>query len=53
EIQKLCHHCQAHNPAPQQFKFSLKDDREFNFEILVDVMYLSGKPVLHVIDSAT
>ncbi|KAF1934529.1 hypothetical protein EJ02DRAFT_471813, partial [Clathrospora elynae] len=31
----------------------LKDDQEFNFEILVDVMYLSGKPVLHVIDSAT
>lgn len=53
EIQKLCHHCQAHDPAPRRFKFSLKDDREFNFEILVDVMYLGGKPVLHVIDSAT
>ena len=53
EIQKLCHHCQAHDPAPRRFKFSLKDDREFNSEIVVDVMYLSGKPVLHVIDSAT
>ncbi|EDU46201.1 conserved hypothetical protein [Pyrenophora tritici-repentis Pt-1C-BFP] len=53
EIQTFCHHCQAHDPAPRRFKFRLKDDREFNFEILVDVMYLSGKPVLHVIDSAT
>ncbi|KAF1936186.1 hypothetical protein EJ02DRAFT_438705 [Clathrospora elynae] len=26
EIQKLCHHCQAHDPAPRRFKFSLKDD---------------------------
>ena len=53
EIQKFCHHCQTHDLAPRRFKFRLKDDREFNFEILVDVMYLSGKPVLHVIDSAT
>ena len=53
EIQRFCHQCQAHDPAPRRFKFKLKDDREFNFEILVDVMYLSRKPVLHVIDSAT
>ena len=53
QIQKFCHHCQAHDPMPRRFKFRLKDDREFNFEILVDVVYLSGKPVLHVIDSAT
>ncbi|KAF1935267.1 hypothetical protein EJ02DRAFT_507147 [Clathrospora elynae] len=51
EIQKLCHHCQAHDPAPQRFKFSLKDDQEFNFKIVVDVMYLSGKPVLHFLPS--
>lgn len=53
EIQRFCHQCQVHDPAPRRFKFKLKDDHEFNFEILVDVMYLSGKPVLHVIDSAT
>jgi hypothetical protein len=53
EIKRFCHHCQAHDPAPRRFKFTLKDDREFNHEILVDVMYLDGKPVLHVIDSAT
>lgn len=53
EIEKFCHYCQAHDLAPQRFKFRLRDDQEFNFEILVDVMYLSGKPVLHVIDSAT
>lgn len=52
-ITKFCHHCQTHAPAPQRFKFTLKDDREFNYEIFVDVFYLDGQPVLHVVDSAT
>jgi hypothetical protein len=39
--------------APGRFKFTLKDDFEFNFEIIVDVMYIDGKPVLHIVDTAT
>jgi len=42
-----------HGQAPRRFKFTLKDDHEFNYEILVDVMYLGGKPVLHIVDSST
>ncbi|KAF7579221.1 hypothetical protein PtrM4_034610 [Pyrenophora tritici-repentis] len=53
EVTKFCHHCQLHSSAPRRFKFTLKDDHHFNYEILVDVMYLSGKPVLHVVDSST
>ena len=53
DIKKFCHQCQVHDPAPRRFKFTLKDDRNFNYEIFVDVMYLDGKPVLHVVDSAT
>ncbi|KAF2023536.1 hypothetical protein EK21DRAFT_118683, partial [Setomelanomma holmii] len=53
EVTKFCHHCQLHSSAPRQFKFTLKDDHHFNYEILVDVMYLSSKPVLHVVDSST
>ncbi|KAF1972351.1 hypothetical protein BU23DRAFT_580957 [Bimuria novae-zelandiae CBS 107.79] len=34
--------------APRRFKFTLKDDYYFNYEILVDVMYLRSKPILHV-----
>jgi hypothetical protein len=36
--------------SPGRFKFSLKDDYEFNYSIVIDVMYLDGKPVFHVID---
>jgi hypothetical protein len=30
----------------KRFKFILKDDYNFNFEIIIDVMYLNGKLVL-------
>jgi hypothetical protein len=36
-----------------RFKFTLKDDYEFNYSITIDVMYLDRKPVLQVVDSAT
>ena len=38
--------------TPGRFKFNLKDDYNFNFEVIIDVMYLDGKPVLQVVDTA-
>ena len=38
---------------PGRFKFTLRDDMEFNYQVLVDVMFINGKPILHVIDAAT
>ncbi|KAF1936978.1 hypothetical protein EJ02DRAFT_357822, partial [Clathrospora elynae] len=34
EITRFCHHCQLNSSAPRRFKFTLKDDRYFNYEIL-------------------
>ncbi|KAK1990965.1 hypothetical protein LX36DRAFT_695013 [Colletotrichum falcatum] len=54
EITKFCHHYQLNSKAPGRFKFTLKDNHEFNHEIYVDVVYLnSNQPTLHVVDSAT
>jgi hypothetical protein len=39
--------------SPGRFKFTLRDDYNFNFEVIIDVMYLDGKPVLQVVDAAT
>jgi hypothetical protein len=39
--------------SPGRFKFTLKDDYEFNYSVVIDILYLEGKPVLQVIDSAT
>lgn len=53
EIQKFCSECQSHDPVPRRFKFTLKDEHEFNYEVIVDVVYLNGQNVLHVIDAST
>jgi hypothetical protein len=52
-LTKFCHHCQMKGRSPGRFKFTLKDDYEFNYSVIVDILYLEGKPVLQVIDAAT
>ncbi|KAI1003561.1 hypothetical protein K3495_g4649 [Podosphaera aphanis] len=41
------------NAAPRRFKFTLKDDQEFNYEVIVDVIKLGDKNALHFVDYAT
>src|SRR5262249_19255990 len=31
----------------------IKDDCQFNYEVIIDIVQINGRPVLHVIDSAT
>lgn len=54
-ITELCHLCQKHSTAPGRFKFTIRnsDAIQFNHTILVDIMYIDGAPVLHVVDDAT
>jgi hypothetical protein len=53
QIAKFCHFCQSHGSAPQRFKFSIKDESYFNYEVIIDIVQISGKNVLHVIDADT
>ena len=50
---QTCYHCQINAKAPDRFKFTLNDEIEFKCEIVIDIMYIGGKPVLHVVDTAT
>jgi hypothetical protein len=52
-ITKYCSHCQKHSKSPGRFKFTLSDDVNFIYCIIVDVMYIDGKPLIHVVDQAT
>ena len=36
-----------------RFKFTLKDNYKFNYIVIIDIIYLDGKPVLQVVDSLT
>lgn len=49
----ICHHCQLNAKAPGRFKFAIKDDYEFNHEIIVDICHIDSQPVLHIVDTAT
>jgi hypothetical protein len=52
-LAKYCHFCQKHGRSPGRFRFTLRDDVEFNYNIIVDIMYISASPILHVVDEAT
>ncbi|KAM3447185.1 hypothetical protein MY3296_008958 [Beauveria thailandica] len=53
KINEICHDCQINGPTPERFKFNMKDDHELNYEIIVDIFYIKGRPVLHIVDSTT
>ncbi|KAM4061047.1 cwf18 domain containing protein [Hirsutella rhossiliensis] len=44
-IKKFCHYCQMKSDPPRRFKFSLKDDCDFNYEVIVDSSMLLIKPL--------
>ncbi|KHJ32289.1 hypothetical protein EV44_g3486 [Erysiphe necator] len=53
QLTKFCHHCQKHGKSPGRFRFNIKDEINFNYTIVIDIMYIEGKEMLHVIDEAT
>ena len=53
QLTKYCHFCQKYGKSPGRFRFTLRDDIEFNYCVIIDIMYISGKPLLHIVDEAT
>ena len=54
KLTKFCVLCQRNGKSPGRFKFTLRDENiDFNHSIIVDVMYITGSPLLHVVDEAT
>jgi hypothetical protein len=52
---KYCHHCQIHEKSSSRFSFTLKNDLEFNFNVIVNILYLKikfdvNKSILHVMN---
>ena len=54
EITNSCTVCVQNASRPRRFKVTIgSDDLRFNHIIAVDVMYLSGRAILHIVDEAT
>lgn len=52
-LTKVCLHCQMSAKNLSRVKFTIKDDTEFNYMIIIDIFYIEGKPIVHVLDLAT
>lgn len=53
QIEKSCGPCQEYAQRPRRFKFTLRDDVDFNHTVYADIFYIDGQPILHVVDEAT
>jgi hypothetical protein len=55
KLTKFCIFCQKHAKSSERFKFTLKDDANcnFNYSVIIDVMYIENHLILHVVDDAT
>lgn len=53
KITRRCKPCQEHAPAPRRFKLTLREEKEFNHTVFVDIFYIEKKAILHVVDEST
>jgi hypothetical protein len=53
KLSKFCTFCQKHEKSSESFKFILRDDVNFNFSIIVNIMYIENNLILYVIDEVT
>ncbi len=51
---KFCHHCQAFEKFSSRFSFTLKDDLKFNYNVIMNILYIEikniNKSILHLVD---
>lgn len=52
-LTKYCTYFQKHGKSPDQFKITLKKHANFNYLILVNIIYIDGSLILHIVDDAT
>jgi hypothetical protein len=55
KLTKFCTFCQKYAKSSERFKLILKNDSNcnFNYSIIVDVMYIDNNLILHVVDDVT
>ncbi len=50
KLTKFCTFCQKYAKSSERFKFILKNDVNFNYSVIVDVMYIENHLILHVVN---
>ena len=47
---KICSFCQKHDQSSNRFKFTLRKNVDFNYFVIVDIMYIDNDLILHVMN---
>ena len=53
KLTRYCSYCQKHDKSSDRFKFTLRENVNFNHFIIVDIMYVKNSSLLHVINKTT
>lgn len=53
KMSQLYYYCLIKSKNRQQFRFILKKNIEFNYKIVMDILYIDIKPILHTINITT
>ena len=49
-LTRYCHFCQKYGKLPSWFKFTLRNNVNFNYCIIVDIMYINRSLVLYIVN---
>jgi hypothetical protein len=52
KIGKYCHQYQIHDSTPGRFRFTIRNDVNFNYRLMVNVIYINGKLMLYAVNKA-
>ena len=50
QLIKYCEQCQRHDRFSKRFVFIIKNDVDFNFNLIIDIFSINNKSVFHVVD---
>jgi hypothetical protein len=53
KINKYCHQYQIHGSASNRFRFTIRDNANFNYRFIVDVIYIAKRPIFYAFDEIT
>jgi hypothetical protein len=52
-LTKYYHYYQKYRKSPRRFRFTLRKDIDFNYYIVVDIIYISRQLLLYIVDEGT
>ena len=52
-LTKYCYYYQKYSKSPGRFRFTLHKDINFNYYIIINIMYISKQLLLYIVDEGT